>query len=62
MRKLPEVTERLTEDAFDRVFGLRVSQAIGWNAAGKCVVNSALTRSRYVHWDWPAGRYVVEGR
>lgn len=57
-----EATERLTESEFDRAFGQRVSQAIGFNADGKCVVNSALTRTSYVYWDWAAGRYVTEPR
>ncbi len=60
--KTPVITERLTEDEFDQAFGRRVSQAIGFNLAGKCVVNSALTRKLYVYWDWAAGRYVVEPR
>jgi hypothetical protein len=61
-RPPPEVTERLTEDEFDKTFGLRLAQAIAFNPAGRCVVNSALTRTRYVFWDWAAGRYVVERR
>lgn len=61
-RQVPEVTERLAEDAFDQAFGPRVAQAIGFDAAGKCVVNSALTRTRYVYWDWSGSRYVVESR
>jgi len=61
-RQVPEVTGRLTETEFDQAFGPRVAQAIGWTEAGKCVVNSALTRTRYVYWDWSVGRYVVEPR
>lgn len=60
--KAAGVTERLTEDAFDQAFGERVSQAIAFNAAGQCVVNSALTRTSYISWDWAAGRYTVAPR
>jgi hypothetical protein len=56
------VTERLTEAEFDQAFGPRLAQAIAFNAAGRCVVNSALTRARYVYWDWAAGKYVAEPR
>lgn len=55
-------TGRLTEDAFDQRFGERVAQAIAFDAAGRCVVNSALTRTRYVYWDWTTGTYVAEPR
>lgn len=61
-RQPPAVAERLTEDDFDRAFGPRLAQAIGFNDSGQCVVNSALTRTRYVYWDWAAGRYVTEPR
>ena len=57
-----ETGERLTESEFDQAFGKRRAQSIGFNAAGKCVVNSALTRTRYVYWDWTASRYVSEPR
>lgn len=61
-KRSPDITERLTETEFDQVFGRRLSQAIGFNDDGKCVVNSALTRKSYIHWDWSDSRYVVEPR
>jgi hypothetical protein len=57
-----ELTTRLTEAEFDQAFGGRLAQAIGFDAVGKCVVNSALTRTLYVAWDWAAGKYVTERR
>jgi hypothetical protein len=61
-KQAPEITERLTEADFDQAFGPRVAQAIAFDGAGRCVVNSALTRTRYVHWDWADSKYVVEAR
>jgi hypothetical protein len=53
---------RLTEAEFDQQFGLRVSQAIAFDDKGRCVVNSALTRTKYVAWNWQTGTYDVEPR
>jgi hypothetical protein len=55
-------TGRLTEDEFDKAFGQRVAQAIAFDGEGRCVVNSALTRRKYVTWNWQTGSYDVEPR
>jgi hypothetical protein len=55
-------TGRLTEAEFDQQFGKRVSQAIAFDDNGRCVVNSALTRRKYVAWNWQTGSYDVEPR
>ena len=53
---------RLAEPEFDAKFGQRVAQAIAFDADGRCVVNSALTRTKYVAWNWATGAYDVEPR
>lgn len=53
---------RVTEAEFDKRFGPRTAQSIGFNAAGKCVVTTALTRTKYVAYNWTAGDYDVEPR
>lgn len=55
-------TGRLTGAEFDQRFGKRTAQAIAFDADGRCVVNSALTRTKYVAWNWQAGSYDVEPR
>lgn len=53
---------RLTESEFDAEFGDRLSQAIAFDSAGRCVVNSALTRSEYITWNWQRGAYDRQAR
>jgi hypothetical protein len=53
---------RVTEPEFDKRFGQRVAQSIGFNADSKCVVTTALTRTKYVAYNWATGDYDVEPR
>jgi len=55
---------RLTEAEFDAKFGKRLAQAIAFDSGTprRCVVNSALTRTKYVTWNWQTGSYDVEPR
>jgi hypothetical protein len=53
---------RLTEAEFDARFGKRLAQAIAFDADGRCVVNSALTRNLYVTWNWQTGKYDTQPR
>lgn len=53
---------RLTETEFDARYGVRLAQAIAFDLAGRCVVNSALTKANYIAWNWQTGRYDVQGR
>ena len=53
---------RLTEEKFDEKFGQRKAQSIGFNADGKCVVTTALTKSKYIWYNWGTHEYMVESR
>lgn len=54
--------ERLELEAFEARFGTIRAHAIAFNAAGRMVINSALTRRQYIAWNWTENRYDVEPR
>ena len=53
---------RLGLDAFEKRYGRITSHAIAFDASGHMVINSALTRSKYIAYDWSARVYTVESR
>jgi hypothetical protein len=57
-----ETDDRLGQAEFEARFGRILSHAIAFNAASRMVINSALTRTKYVTWNWTEQRYDVEPR
>jgi hypothetical protein len=53
---------RLTIPGFEQRFGTILAMPAALNAASQEIVNSALTRSRYIAYDWQRGEYISKPR
>jgi hypothetical protein len=54
--------QRLNEDAFDAKSGVRLAQAFTPTNDRGCLVDSALTKTEYIRYDWATGQYIRERR